>query len=130
MSGLLSGHASDRLGFKPVFLFCYLGMPLALWLLLGLEGNLVYWGAALAGGFVLAPLPLGVTMAQTLAPKGRSMVASLMMGFAYGLGGAITPIVGKMADLYTIRPVLTVIACFPLLVLPVIALFPRVRSTG
>jgi FSR family fosmidomycin resistance protein-like MFS transporter len=67
-------------------------------------------------------------MAQTLAPKGRSMVASLMMGFAYGLGGAITPIIGKLADSYSIRPVLTVIAFVPLLALPVIALFPKTGS--
>ena len=100
----------------------------ALWLLLQMEGNLVYAGAAIAGGFVLAPLPLGVTMAQKLAPKGRSMVASLMMGFAYGLGGAITPLVGRLADSFTIRPVLTLIACVPLLTLPVIAFFPRPRN--
>ncbi|MFH0785445.1 MAG: MFS transporter [Pseudomonadota bacterium] len=130
ISGLLSGHISDRIGFKPVFLFCYLCMAPALWFFMQLNGTWVYWGAALAGCFVLAPLPLGVTMAQTLAPKGRSMVASLMMGFAYGLGGAITPIVGKMADSYTIRPVLTIIAFVPLLTLPIIALFPTTRSNG
>jgi FSR family fosmidomycin resistance protein-like MFS transporter len=67
-------------------------------------------------------------MAQTLAPKGRSMVASLMMGFAYGLGGAITPIVGKLADIYTIRPVLTVIAIIPLFAVLVISRFPKTRS--
>lgn len=130
ISGLLSGHISDRIGFKPVFLFSYLCMAPALWLLMQLHGNWVYFGAALAGGFVLAPLPLGVTMAQTLAPKGRSMVASLMMGFAYGLGGAITPIVGKLADFYTIRPVLTIIAFVPLVTLPIIAFFPKTRSNG
>lgn len=130
ISGLLSGHISDRIGFKPVFLFSYLCMAPALWLLMQLHGNWVYVGAALAGSFVLAPLPLGVTMAQTLAPKGRSMVASLMMGFAYGLGGVTTPIIGKLADTYTIRPVLIVIACIPLLTLPIIALFPKTRSNG
>ncbi len=130
ISGLLSGHISDRIGFKPVFIFSYLCMAPALWLLMQLHGGWVYFGAALAGGFVLAPLPLGVTMAQTLAPKGRSMVASLMMGFAYGLGGAITPLVGKLADFYTIRPVLTIVAFIPLLTLPIIALFPRTRSNG
>lgn len=130
VSGLLSGHISDRIGFKPVFLFSYLCMAPVLWLLMQLDGGWVYFGSALAGGFVLAPLPLGVTMAQTLAPKGRSMVASLMMGFAYGLGGAITPIVGKLADTYTIRPVLTVIACIPLFAVPIIALFPKTRSNG
>lgn len=130
ISGLLSGHISDRIGFKPVFLFSYLLMAPALWLLMQLEGNSVYFGAALAGACVLAPLPLGVTMAQTLAPKGRSMVASLMMGFAYGLGGAITPIVGKLADTFAIRPVLTIVAFIPLLAIPVIALFPRTHSNG
>lgn len=130
LSGLLSGHISDRIGFKPVFLFSYFFMAPALWLLMQLSGNWVYLGAALAGSFVLAPLPLGVTMAQTLAPKGRSMVASLMMGFAYGLGGGITPIVGKLADTFTIRPVLTFIAFIPLIAVPIIGLFPKTRSNG
>ena len=130
VSGLLSGHISDRIGFKPVFIFSFLFMAPTLWLLMQLNGTWVYLGAALAGSFVLAPLPLGVTMAQTLAPKGRSMVASLMMGFAYGLGGAITPIVGKMADIYSIRPVLMVIAFVPLLTLPIIMLLPKTRSNG
>jgi FSR family fosmidomycin resistance protein-like MFS transporter len=130
VSGLLSGHISDRIGFKPVFIFSFLFMAPALWLLMQLNGNWVYFGAALAGSFVLAPLPLGVTMAQTLAPKGRSMVASLMMGFAYGLGGAITPIVGKLADIYTIRPVLTFIAVIPLLAVLIITQFPKTRSNA
>jgi len=58
------------------------------------------------------------------------MVASLMMGFAYGLGGAISPLIGKLADTYTIPPVLTVMAFIPLLVLPIIARFPKTRSHG
>ncbi len=130
LSGLLSGHISDRIGFKPVFLFIFLFMSPALWLLMQLNGNWIYFGAALAGSFVLAPLPLGVSMAQTLAPRGRSMVASLMMGFAYGLGGIVAPLVGKLADTYTISPVLAVIACIPLLIIPVISQFPKTRSNG
>jgi len=130
ISGLLSGHISDRIGFKPVFIFCFLFMAPALWFFMQLNGIYVYFGAALAGSFVLAPLPLGVTMAQTLAPKGRSMVASLMMGFAYGLGGIVTPVVGKLADTFTIRPVLSLIAGIPLLAVLIIAFFPQTRSNG
>jgi FSR family fosmidomycin resistance protein-like MFS transporter len=130
LSGLLAGHMSDRVGFKPVFIFTFLFMAPALWLLLQLNGNWIYLGAALAGGFVLAPLPLGVTMAQTLAPKGRSMVASLMMGFAYGLGGIISPVVGWLADTFAIQSVLTFIAFIPLLAIPIIARFPSTRSNS
>ncbi len=130
VSGLLSGHISDRIGFKPVLLFVFLLMPPALWLLLGVGGAWVYLGAVVAGAFVLAPLPLGVTMAQTLAPRGRSMVASLMMGFAYGLGGLTTPLIGKLADTYTIEPVLTAMAAIPLLAVAVITVLPRTKANG
>lgn len=129
-SGLLAGHMSDKIGFKPVFLFCYLGMAPTLWLLLQTGGNWTYPAAFLAGAFVLAPLPLGVSMAQRLAPRGRSMVASLMMGFAYGLGGLVSPVVGYFADIYGIPQVLGVLTLTPLLTLPVIARFPRVGGKG
>ena len=127
-SGLTAGFVSDRIGFNKVFLVTFLLMTPTLWFLLSLGGMWVYCGAFLAGGFVLAPLPLGVTMAQTIAPKGRSMVASLMMGFAYGLGGAITPLIGKLADIYTIRPVLFSVAIIPLLTVPIVLLLPKTKS--
>jgi len=124
-SGLLAGYVSDRIGTKPVFLFCHILMAPVLWLFLQLEGGWVYPGAFLAGGVVLSTLPLGVVMAQSLAPKGRSMVASLMMGFAFGLGGLFSPVVGKFADLYSVEAVLTVLSAVPLLTVPIICFFPR-----
>lgn len=127
-SGLFAGHVSDRIGFKPVFLFSHAVMTPILYLFLKLEGSWVYLGAALAGGAVLASLPIGVVMAQTLAPKGRSMVASLMMGFAFGMGGMLSPLVGKLADLTSIQTVLTWITLIPLLTLPIIACFPGVKN--
>lgn len=127
-SGLLAGHVSDRIGFKPVFLFSHAAMAPILYLFLKLEGGWVYLGAALAGAAVLASLPIGVVMAQTLAPRGRSMVASLMMGFAFGLGGMLSPLVGKLADLTSIQTVLTWVTAIPLVTLPIIACFPGVKN--
>jgi FSR family fosmidomycin resistance protein-like MFS transporter len=127
-SGLLAGIISDRVGYKPVFAVTHALMAPVLWLFLRLEGAWVYSGAVLAGAFVLATMPLGVVAAQTIAPKGRSMVASLMMGFAYGLGGAITPVVGKMADLYSIYTVLTVMAGLAVVTVPIILFFPKMND--
>jgi FSR family fosmidomycin resistance protein-like MFS transporter len=127
-SGLLSGHISDRIGFKPIFIVVHMLMTPALLLFLHLKGNWVYAGAMIAGGTVLATMPLGVAMAQALAPKGRSMVASLMMGFAFGLGGVVSPLVGKFADLYSVHAVLYYIAFVPLLTLPIIFSFPKTRT--
>jgi FSR family fosmidomycin resistance protein-like MFS transporter len=126
VSGLVSGHLSDKIGYRPIFMVSHILMAPVLLLFLNLEGGWIYLGAVLAGAVVLASLPLGVSMAQVLAPKGRSMVASLMMGFAFGLGGAMSPLVGKLADIFSIYTVLTWLCLVPLLSVPFIWRFPRV----
>ena len=125
LSGVAAGHFSDRFGFKPVFFVSHgLATP-SLYLLLLLPGDWAYVSAFLAGFFVMASLPLGVTMAQEIAPKGKSMVSSLMMGLAWGMGGMMTPLAGKMADIFSIRPVLAALAIIPLLTCGLIALLPE-----
>ena len=128
ISGITAGFTSDKIGFKPIFYFAHGLMTPALLLLLYLQGNWVYLGSALAGFFVMATLPLGVVMAQELAPKGKSMVASLMMGLAWGLGGAVSPLVGKLADIFSISTVLWVVAWIPILTLVLIFFFPATES--
>jgi len=126
LSGLAAGYLSDKTGFKPIFFWTHGLMTPALLLFLNLSGNWIYLGAFTAGLFVLATLPIGVVMAQKLAPRGRSMVASLMMGFAYGLGGVISPVIGKLSDLFSIQTVLFYVAFIPLLTLVIIYFFPDV----
>lgn len=122
ISGLLAGRLSDRFGYKPLFYATHgLATP-TLYLLTFLSGKWVYPGVFLAGFFVLATMPLGVAMAQELAPRGRSMVSSLMMGFAFGAGGMMTVLTGKLADIFSIRPVLASLAIIPLLTTGLIAL--------
>jgi fucose permease len=89
-------------------------------------GKWVYAATILAGGFNMASLPLGVVMAQKIAPKGRSMVASLMMGLAFGTGGIFSPIVGKLGDIFTIQSVLMLLVCIPVLSLIPIYFIPEV----
>jgi FSR family fosmidomycin resistance protein-like MFS transporter len=128
VSGLVTGFLSDRIDFKKIFFVAHVLMTPALLLFLYAKGNWVYTGAFLAGLFVLATMPLGVVMAQELAPKGRSMVASLMMGLAYGLGGAFSPLTGKLADIFSIQTMLFNMAFIPLLTLGLIFFFPNIRE--
>ncbi len=124
LSGLAAGYLADRKGGRPIFLVAHLMMTPALLTMLSLTGNWIYGGVFAAGFFVLATLPLGVTLAQELAPGGRSMVSSLMMGLAYGLGGAVAPLVGMLADRYSVDTVLWSLAFLPLLALPLILMIP------
>jgi MFS transporter, FSR family, fosmidomycin resistance protein len=128
ISGLFAGHMADRMGFKPVFYITHFLTPPCMLLLLYLPGNWAYLGSMLAGFFVLATLPLGVTMAQKLAPGGKSMASSLMMGLAWGTGGVLTPITGKLCDIFTIKPVLSFIAFIPFLTLLLIRLIPEDKN--
>jgi FSR family fosmidomycin resistance protein-like MFS transporter len=125
ISGLIAGHLSDRIGYKPIFyLSCGLATP-SLYLLLLLHEKWIYLGAFFAGFFLLATLPLGVAMAQEMAPRGKSMVSSLMMGLAFGTGGMLTPLTGWFADLFAIRPVLISLALIPLLTIPIVSVLPE-----
>ena len=128
VSGLLCGYLADRIGSRPVFMVAHLLMTPALLIMLSLPGVWIYAGVAVAGFFVLATLPLGVTLAQELAPGGRSMVSSLMMGLAYGLGGAVAPLAGRLADIYSIADMLWAVAFTPLITIPLIWMFPNRRS--
>ena len=130
ISGVLAGHLSDRFGYKPIFFVSHgLATP-SLYLLLLLPGKWAYGTAFLAGFFLMATLPLGVAIAQEIAPKGKSMVSSLMMGLAWGTGGMMAPLAGKLADLYSIGPVLASMAILPLLTVGLIAMLPDRRSLG
>jgi FSR family fosmidomycin resistance protein-like MFS transporter len=126
VAGIVCGHLSDRMGYKRLLWITHgLMTPLLLWFL-SAAGKWIYPATILAGGFNMASLPLGVVMAQKIAPRGRSMVASLMMGLAFGTGGILSPIVGKLGDIFNIQSVLVWLVCIPLISLIPIYFIPEV----
>jgi FSR family fosmidomycin resistance protein-like MFS transporter len=56
------------------------------------------------------------------------MVASLMMGLAFGTGGLLSPAVGKLGDTFSIQSVLMLLACIPVLSLIPIHFIPEVGN--
>jgi len=128
MAGILCGYISDRIGYKRLLWITHGLMAPFLLVFLLAPGKWIYPATILAGGFNMASLPLGVVMAQKIAPKGRSMVASLMMGLAFGTGGIFSPIVGKLGDIFTLQSVLMLIVCIPVLSLIPIYFIPEVGN--
>jgi len=53
-----------------------------------------------------------------------------MMGLAYGLGGVLSPLTGKLADIFSIQTMLFNMAFIPLLTigLGLIFFFPNIRE--
>ncbi len=112
---MLGGHISDKIGIKPVFVMTFAMAAPCLWVLVHLTGGWVYLGVGFMGLCLKTTMPLGVVLAQGLAPKGRSMASSLIMGLAYGSGGLLLPLAGGLADVFSISAVLSFLAFIPLL---------------
>ncbi|MEO8076223.1 MAG: hypothetical protein ABI818_07840, partial [Acidobacteriota bacterium] len=68
-----------------------------------------------AGGlFLQSTLPVNVTFGQAIAPVNVATVSSLMMGFGWGTGGMIVPLVGLIADRIGIEHTLVALSFIPL----------------
>jgi FSR family fosmidomycin resistance protein-like MFS transporter len=114
VGGFFGGALADRLGARRVTLAA---MLLAAPLLLssfstqGLTSHLLL----LAGGSVLnLPIPVSVVMAQRLVPGGAGTVSALMMGFAWGAGALMTPLVGILSERAGFTRALMLVAVVPL----------------
>jgi MFS transporter, FSR family, fosmidomycin resistance protein len=124
-SALVCGHLVDRIGYKPVYIFSFtLSSPCILLFIHSSEWRM-YPIAFLSGFLLLATLFPAVALAQKIAPKGRSLVSSIVMGLSLGSAGILMPIAGMLADTFGIRSVLSCIAFVPLAALIVIRYLPE-----
>jgi FSR family fosmidomycin resistance protein-like MFS transporter len=125
ISAIVCGHLVDRIGFKPVYFFSFALSSPSILLFINADGWHIYPLSLLAGFFLLATLFPGIALAQKVAPRGRSLVSSIVMGMAMGTAGLMMPLVGKIADIFGIRTVLICIGLIPLLALLLIRNLPE-----
>jgi len=90
----------------------------------------IYPLAFMAGFVLLATLFPAVALAQKVAPEGRSLVSSIVIGLALGIAGLLMPLTGKIADTVGIRMVLNFIACIPLAALLLVRKLPEPGNEG
>jgi FSR family fosmidomycin resistance protein-like MFS transporter len=123
--GFFGGPAADRFGPRRVIVWSLvLATPFLLAAPL-LSGWLFVVTLAAGGFFLQSTLPVNVVFGQALAPISAATVSSLMMGFAWGMGGFSVPIVGAIADRYGIEHTLVGLAFIPLVAAAVSMLLPK-----
>lgn len=112
---LIGGFYGDRLGRKYIIWFSVLGV--APFTLLLPYADLT-WTAILVVviGFILASaFPSILVYAQELLPKKIGMVSGLFYGFAFGMGGVGSAVLGLWADQTSIEYIYTVCSFLPLI---------------
>ena len=112
---LLGGPLGDKFGRKYVIWFSVLGAaPFTLMLP---YANL-FWTGALSmviGGIMSSAFPAILVYAQELLPKKLGMVSGLFYGFAFGMGGLGSAVLGYVADQTSIEYVYSICAYLPLI---------------
>jgi FSR family fosmidomycin resistance protein-like MFS transporter len=112
---LIGGPIGDRVGRKYVIRASILGA--APFTLLMPHVNL-FWTVTLSffiGLVIASAFPAILLYAQELLPYKLGLVSGLFFGFAFGVAGIASAVLGKMADLHGIETVYQVCACMPLL---------------
>lgn len=125
---LLGGPIGDKIGRKYVIWVSILGAaPFALMLP---HANLFWTGILIVPiGMILASAFSAILVyAQELIPGKVGLVAGLFFGFAFGMGGLGSALIGNLADKTSINYVFSICAYLPLIGL-ITAFLPNISTT-
>ena len=114
LGGFFGGPAADRFGARRVIIVSLLSAVPFMAVAPLLSGWLFVLSLSIGGFLLQSTLPVNVTFAQTIAPISAATVSSLMMGFAWGMGGLIVPFVGMLGDRIGIERTLIVMSAVPI----------------
>ena len=124
---LVGGPIGDRYGRKPVIWVSILGTAPFSLLMPHASLPLTVVLSFCAGFMLSSAFPAILLYAQELLPTKLGMISGLFFGFAFGVGGIASAVLGDFADRYGIEAVYNFCAYTPLLGI-VAALLPNLKN--
>jgi FSR family fosmidomycin resistance protein-like MFS transporter len=123
--GMVGGYFGDRFSRKAIFVITMVLASVWMGFFMGTGGPLSMAFLVLGGFFLMMSGPLNLVMAQEMLPTHASLVASLMMGFAYGVGALAIVVVGAVSDRLGMPATLSGVVVIPLIAAAIGASLPR-----
>ncbi len=112
---LLGGYFGDKIGRKPVIWFSILGAAPFTLVMPYVNATFTAFFIVLIGLIISSAFPAIIVYAQELMPKNIGMVSGLFYGFAFGMGGLGSAILGFVADATSVGFVYHICAFLPLI---------------
>jgi FSR family fosmidomycin resistance protein-like MFS transporter len=125
LGGFFGGSLADTVGYRRIILISMLGASPFLIAAPALEPAAALACLTLAGFFLQSTLSANVSFGQMIAPGNAAVVASLLMGLAWGLGGLLIPLAGGLADRFGLVETMVGLGFVPLLGVAVAWPLPR-----
>jgi FSR family fosmidomycin resistance protein-like MFS transporter len=109
------GPLADRFGYKRTTLMSFAVSSLLLFLFYMTSGTLSLVLFSMAGMFIIMSNAVTMAIGQSLMPNNLGMASGLLLGFAMGVGGISTTILGWVADHWGIPAALQATFVLPIL---------------
>ena len=111
---LIGGRVADRVGRRTILLGCLAATgPLIAAFILA-PAALAFPLIALVGLVVVGTFAITVVLGQEYLPGRLGMASGVTLGAAIGVGGAIAPLLGVLADAHGVEAAMWAIAVLPL----------------
>ncbi len=122
----MGGKLADRLGQKKVILIGFLGLTLFLPIFIFINNAQIALLMMVPIGFILyATYSPSIVMGQNYLPNRVGLSSGITLGLAISIGGAATPVIGKIADIFGIWFAIASLACLPIFFFAVTMALPE-----
>lgn len=116
LGNLIGGKLADKFGQKKVILMGFLGLTVLLPVFIFIDNAQIALLLMVPIGFILyATYSPSIIMGQNYLPNRVGLSSGITLGVAISMGGAATPVIGKIADIFGIWFAIASIAWLPLL---------------
>ena len=127
---LIGGYVADRTSKEGLLLWSLAPVPLFVYGFLQGSGLWLPFMLVLIGGFTVSTFAVTVVMSHELLPNQRAMASGMMVGFAWGISGMGTPLVGIFADGFGLPAAFNALMLLPLAPLALTGLYVWMMRRG